>query len=97
MATPEILEKIKLSLRISHNALDADLEDLINACLADLQVCGIPEPDPNDALILNAVKLYVRAHYIDDTGKGDSYMTRYNDLKSCLMMAEGYGGAVDAV
>lgn len=89
-----ILSKIKTNLRISHTVLDEDVEDTIAACLADLEVCGVLDPQTDDPLILNAIKLYCRAEYTDDNGKAASYMARYDALKSCLMMAEGYGGEV---
>lgn len=97
---PTLLSKVKTTLRISHNALDDDLADCISACLKDLSVCGVQAPvhddpqetDPQetDPLILNAVKLYCRAEFTDDTGKAADYMARYNALKSCLMMAGDY-------
>ena len=92
---PTLLSKVKTTLRISHNALDDDLADCISACLKDLNVCGVQAPVPDDPqetdpLILNAVKLYCRAEFTDDTGKAADYMARYNALKSCLMMAGDY-------
>ena len=87
---PTLLSKVKTTLRISHTALDDDLTDNITACLKDLEVCGVRTPDPDDPLILNAVKLYCRAEFTDDTGKAADYMARYNALKSCLMMAGDY-------
>lgn len=92
----ELLNKVKTYLRISHNVLDDDLTDTIEACLADLKVCGVKDPNTSDKLILNAVKLYCKAAYTDDTGKAAAYQARYDALKSCLMMAEGYGGEVVA-
>ena len=92
----ELLNKVKTSLRISHNVLDDDVADTIEACLADLKVCGVQTPDAADALILNAVKLFCKAAYTDDTGKAAAYQARYDSLKACLMMAEGYGGEVVA-
>lgn len=86
------LEQVKLSLRTSHNVLDADIQADIDACLADLKVCGITNADAADPLIFNAIKLYVRSMYTDDTVKGAEYLRRYDALKACLMMAEGYGG-----
>ena len=86
----ELLNKVKISLRISHNALDDDVADTIEACLADLKVCGVQNPDVTNPLILNAVKLYCKAAYTDDTGKAAAYQARYDALKSCLMMATGY-------
>lgn len=92
---PKLLSKVKTTLRISHTAMDDDLADMISACLKDLEVCGVQAPaqdDPQetDPLILNAVKLYCRAEFTDNTGKAAEYMARYNALKSCLMMAGGY-------
>ena len=87
----DTLTKIKLALRISHNKLDEDIKDDIDACLADLKVCGIIDPQETDPLIYNAIKLYCRSIYTDDTAKGAAYLARYEALKACLMMAEGYG------
>lgn len=95
MASTAALAKIKQDLRIKHNELDADISDTIDACLSDLSICGVSNPDDSDVTILSAVKLFCRANYTDDTGKASAYMDRYNALKSCLMMAAGYGGAAN--
>ena len=89
------LSKIKTNLRISHNVLDDDLSDTISACLTDLRVCGIFDPQTDDPLILNAIKLYCRSEYTDDTIKAAAYKERYDALKSCLMMASEYGKVVE--
>ena len=85
------LEKIKLSLRISHSKLDEDIQADIDACLADLRLCGGIHAAESDMLILNAIKLWCRSLYTDDTTKAEVYRVRYESLKSCLMVAEGYG------
>ena len=90
-----LLSKVKTNLRISHTALDDDLADTIEACLADLSVCGVRAPTPDDPqetdpLILNAVKLYCRKEFTDDSGKAAEYQRRYDALKTCLMMSEKY-------
>ena len=93
----ELLLKIKTSLRISHTALDEDVEDTVAACLADLRVCGVQDAltaadlAELDPLILRAVKIYCKAVYTDDPAKAARYQEGYDALKSCLMMAEGYG------
>ena len=86
-----ILEKIKLAIRRNHDKLDSDLQDEIDACLADLRVCGVVYATAEDPLILNAVKLYCRSLNTDDAAKAAEWRARYDSLKSCLMMAEGYG------
>ena len=90
MAT-ETLQKMKDALRISHTKLDGDIEADIEACLADLKVCGVEYATEDDPLILNAIKLWCRSLYTDDPAKGAEYLRRYDALKACLMMAEGYG------
>lgn len=90
-----IVLKIKNSIRIKHTALDDDIEDTIRAALDDLAVCGVKAPPADDSqdmdpLILNAVKLFCKVEYTDDPAKSAIYQSRYNSLKSCLMMADGY-------
>ena len=86
-----MIEKIKLALRIKHGKLDGDIQADIDACKADLKVCGIVHAPENDPLIFNAIKLWCRAAYTDDTAKAAEYLKRYDALKACLQMAEGYG------
>ena len=95
MAT-DTLTKIKLALRVSHTKLDEDIQADIDACLADLEVCGVVHATTGDPLIFNAIKLWCRSLYTDDPAKGAEYMQRYEKLKGCLMLAEGYGREADA-
>jgi hypothetical protein len=90
MANSNTLAKVKTHLRISHNVLDEDLVDTIDACLADLETCGVVVPAEDDPLILGAVKVYCRKEYTDDTAKAAEYQKRYDAMKASLMMAEGY-------
>ena len=92
MASPTTVNRVKADLRIRHTALDSDISDMVDACLADLRSCGVREPVEGDPLILNAVKLWCRASYEDDTDRAAAYMTRYNSFKGTLMVAAGYGG-----
>ena len=86
-----LLEKMKMAIRRSHDKLDSDLQDDIDACLADLHACGVVHAANEDPLIVNAVKLYCRSMNTDDPVKSSTYLQRYEALKSCLQMAEGYG------
>lgn len=94
---PETLIKIKLALRTSHRKLDEDIMADIDACMADLKVCGIVYAKEDDPLIYNAIKLYCRSLYTDDPAKSAEYHGRYERLKACLMMAEGYGWVAEGV
>ena len=90
-----MLDRIKLSLRISHDKLDEDIQADIDACMADLEVCGVVFAETSDALIYNAVKLWCKSSYTDDPVKSAEWLRRYEALKSCLMIAEGYGWEED--
>lgn len=87
----DTLTKIKQAIRRSHSKLDEDLQADIDACLADLRSCGVVYANESDPLIYNAIKLWCKSLDTDDPDKGAEYLKRYEALKSCLMMAEGYG------
>ena len=86
-----LLEKVKHGIRRSHNKLDEDLQSDIDACLADLRVHGIIYADESDPLIFNALKLYCRSTNTDDPAKAAEWLRRYEALRDCLKVAEGYG------
>lgn len=87
----DTLNKIKLSLRISHDKLDEDVQADIDACIADLRLAGVIYAQETDPLIFNAVKLWCRSLYTADVVKAAEWLKRYESLKASLMMAEGYG------
>lgn len=87
----DTLTKIKQAIRRSHSKLDEDLQSDIDACLADLRACGVVYADETDPLIYNAIKLWCKSLDTDDPAKGAEFLRRYEALKSCLQMAEGYG------
>ena len=90
-----LLQRVKTALRVSHNKLDEDIQADIDACLADLKLCGVTfDEGAPDALIFNAVKLYCRSTFTDDpAAKGAEYLRRYEALKASLMLAGEYKGA----
>lgn len=93
MAQDETIRKVKTDLRISHSKLDEAIGDDIDACLSDLIICGIVDPDETDPMILAAIKNHARSNFIDKPDRAAEYAKRYDAQKSCLMMASGYGGA----
>lgn len=88
-----MLEDIKLSLRISHNALDAEILDTIEAARQDLILSGISKAkaeDEGDALIKRAIKTYCKAEYATEDRESGRYSQSYNLLKNHLSMAGDY-------
>ena len=63
-----MLDKIKTALRISHNKLDSEIQDVIDAAVTSLDMYGInASGHESDPLIVNAVKLYAKwqMNYMD--------------------------------
>ena len=58
-----MLDDVKLALRLTTQAYDAELNGLINAGLADLGVAGVTEDDTTDPLINRAVITYCKVHF----------------------------------
>lgn len=84
-----MLESIKLALRITTDAFDDEIQDLINAALADLGIAGITNLDEADALIKRAVITYCRVNF----GEPDDYdrmKASYDEQKAQLQTATGY-------
>lgn len=88
-----MLEKIKLSMRIFHTMLDADISSNIDACMLDLIRVGvsvrIAVPDAEDALIVKAAELYCKWQY-DFNGKGDQYQKAYINLRDAISLCDTY-------
>ena len=83
-----MLDKIKKSLRISHNKLDDDIESNIQACLLDLTIAGV-NAKIEDELITQAVKLYCKWQY-DFFGNADRFEKAYYNLKMSLALSGDY-------
>ena len=91
MATEIILQKVKLSLRTSHDRLDEDILADIEACVADLKMHGVIYAPIGDPLMFNAIKLYCKSLYTNDPAKSAAFFQRYVNLRDSLKNAKGYG------
>ena len=84
-----MIEKVKLALRIKTDAFDSEIQDLIDAALADLKLAGIIKEDQEDPLIIRAVVTYCRANF----GSPDDYQqlkAAYDEQKGQMQTATGY-------
>lgn len=92
-----MLEKIKLSLRITTDAFDSEIQDLISAAMLDLGLAGVEGENvvQDDALIIRAVTTYCRLHF----GAPDEYdrlKASYDEQKAQLATATNYTQWVEA-
>ena len=84
-----MLEKVKLALRITTNAYDSELEDLIEAAKADLGIAGVVLPETLDAIVSRAVVTYCKVHF-GSPDDFDRLKASYDEQKAQLSMATGY-------
>ena len=86
-----MLNKVKLALRITTDAFDSEITDLIAAACADLGVVGVNvESTTTDALLTRAIITYCRLHF----GSPDDYdrlKRSYDEQKAQLITCTGYG------
>lgn len=89
MAEATMLQKAKTALRITTDAFNSEINDLIEAAKLDLGIAGVVVPNPLDALVSQAVITYCRLNF----GQPDDYdrlKKSYDEQKAQLGMATGY-------
>ena len=84
-----LLDSVKTTLGLTVTAYDGEVQDLIDAALADLGIAGVDSSDSTDALIVQAVKTYCRAHF-KSPADYDRLKAAYDEQKAQLMTATGY-------
>lgn len=87
----DLLEKVKLALRLSDDDFDSELLELINACFADLGIAGVDGERVviSDSLVIRAVITFCKMNF----GDPESYerlKESYDEQKAQLSMATGY-------
>lgn len=84
-----MLAKVKLALRISTNAYDSELTDLIESAKLDLGIAGVVVPRTVDALVTKAIITYCKMSF----GLPEDYdrlKRSYDEQKAQLSNATGY-------
>lgn len=91
-----LLAKIKLALRITTDAFDSELTDLINACLADMGFAGISADVIgadifSDSAVVMAIITYCKINFGKlDGAEYDRLKKSYDEQKAQMGMATGY-------
>ena len=86
-----LLQKVKLSLRITGDAYDTDITGLINAAQLDLGIAGVVLPSGLDALCERAIITYCKLHFLGlSENEWDRLKASYDEQKAQLMTATGY-------
>lgn len=90
MSSEQMLQKVKLALRITTDAFNSELEDLIESAKLDLGIAGVTVScESVDAVVGQAVVTYVKMHF----GQPDDYdrlKASYDEQKAQLVTCTGY-------
>lgn len=84
-----MLEKVKMALRITTTAYDAELTDLIESAKLDMSIAGVVLSPTIDALVTKAVITYCKMSF----GIPEDYdrlKASYDEQKAQLATATGY-------
>jgi hypothetical protein len=84
-----LLNDVKMALRVTTNAYDDELTDLIESAKLDLGIAGVVVPEAESTIVNTAVKTYCKMNF----GNPDNYdrlKCAYDEQKAQLSMATGY-------
>jgi hypothetical protein len=84
-----LLDKAKMAMRITTNAYDAEITDLIEAAKADLGIAGVELPGTLDPICERAIITYCRVQF-GSPDDHDRLKASYDEQKAQLATATGY-------
>ena len=86
-----LMDKVRLALRITTDAFDSEISDLISAAQLDLAVAGVTEATTSNSLWIRAIVTYCKMNFGDiDTAEYDRLKASYDEQKAQMGMATGY-------
>lgn len=87
-----LIDDIKISLRISSTVYNTEIQNLIDAAKADLQLSGVLASKiiDTDALIKRAITIYVKANFGYMNEDYEKLQIAYNALKNHLTLSTEY-------
>lgn len=88
---PTISDKVKLALRISHNALDAEIADVIASARMELIRAGVKSDYANGDTedVETAIRTFALAYYASDNKDAERYNQSFYYQCDCLRKSYG--------
>lgn len=89
------IDSVKTALRITTNAYDGELTELIGAAQLDLGVAGVVVPSTLDELVTRAIVTYCKCNF----GLPEDYdrlKRAYDEQKAQLVTCTGYTDWLDS-
>lgn len=87
-----MIEEARKILRITTNAFDAEIQDLLDAAESDLVLAGVLSEKftKDDPLIRRALLTYVKAHFGWNNTDHDRLIIAYATIKQHLLLSGEY-------
>jgi hypothetical protein len=89
MADTALINKAKLALRISTDAFDTQISDLLDASFQDMGIAGVVVPETLTAIVEMAAITYTAMHF-GAPDEFDRLKRSYDEQKGQLATASGY-------
>lgn len=83
-----MLDTMKMALRIRHDMLDDEIQRNIDSALLDLNIVGVE--DDNHPLVIKAVEFYVKKEMGSSEQRAE-YAKTYEQLRQLLSLAHREG------
>lgn len=86
-----LLDDVKLALRVTTNAYDDELSDLIESAKLDLGIAGVIVPESNDHIVNTAIKTYCKINFGTPNPANWEYLKKsYDEQKAQLSNSSAY-------
>jgi hypothetical protein len=85
-----LIDTVRKRLRITHNALDDDILDLINAAKTELMIVGITKLEETDPLIIQAISTYCKAEFGLNNPEYEKFRAAFESLRNHLTLVGEY-------
>ena len=86
-----LLDEVKLSLRVTTNAYDSEINGLIESAKLDLGIAGVVLPATLDDVINTAIKTYCKLNFGTPNPSTYDYLKKsYDEQKAQMSNATGY-------
>lgn len=84
---PNLLNDVKIALRVSNSFFDDEITDLIEAAKVDLGLVGLKNTDDIDPLVKRAIILFAKANFGMANPDSVKYDEAYHNLRMKLSLS----------
>lgn len=86
-----LIDDVKMAVRVTTNAYDDELNDLIESAKKDLGIAGVIIPETDDSVIKTAIKTYCKLNFGTPNPANWEYLKKsYDEQKAQLSNSSSY-------